>query len=188
MEKRIIKKQSYATNKKDNKRVRVIEDSISINSWQEVIHKINAKLSKWKAKTSYVGGRLTLIKSNLGAIPTYFMSLYRAPEAVLKHIERMRNSFFLGAELEERKITWVSWKTMMAEKQFGGRFLNHQTGLWQSIIKAIHGPNGSLDAPIPRRSGGSVWVMIRKSIDSLKSKRIDLMQFCNQSHWEWVFY
>ncbi|PWA84245.1 nucleic acid-binding, OB-fold protein [Artemisia annua] len=115
----------------------------------------------------------------------------------------MRNSFFLGAELEERKITWVSWKTVMAEKQFGGlgvsslfalnrallfkwiwRFLNHQTGLWQSIIKAIYGPYGSLDAPIPRRSGGSVWVMIRKSIDALKSKGIDLMQFCNKKKTE----
>ncbi|GJX49105.1 nucleotide-binding alpha-beta plait domain-containing protein [Tanacetum coccineum] len=53
-------------------------------------------------------------------------------------------------------------------------------GFWQSIIKAIYGPNGSLDEPIPRHSGGSVWVMICKSIDSLKSKGVDLMQFCNK--------
>ncbi|GJT65052.1 RNA-directed DNA polymerase, eukaryota, reverse transcriptase zinc-binding domain protein [Tanacetum coccineum] len=102
-------------------------------------------------------------------------------------------------KLEERKITWVSWKTVMAEKQYGGlgvsslfalnhallfkwiwRFLNSQSGFWQSIIKAIYGPNGSLDEPIPRCSGGSVWVMIRKSIDILKSKGVDLMQFCNK--------
>ncbi|GJT29735.1 hypothetical protein Tco_0910010 [Tanacetum coccineum] len=87
----------------------------------------------------------------------------------------------------------------MADKQYGGlgisslfalnrallfkwiwQFLNSQTGFWQSIIKAIYGPNGSLDESIPRHSGGSVWVMIRKSIDSLKSKGVDLMQFCNK--------
>ena len=104
-----------------------------------------------------------VIKSVLGAIPTYFMSLYRALEAVLKHIERMRNSFFLGAELEERKITWVSWKTVMAEKQFGGlgisslfalnnallfkwiwRFLTRPSDLWTHVIRNIYGTNGGI--------------------------------------------
>nr|GEU82136.1 RNA-directed DNA polymerase, eukaryota [Tanacetum cinerariifolium] len=179
--------------------VKIGDNMSRINSWQEVILKVSSKLSKWKAKTLSVGGKLMLIKSVLGAIPTYFMSLYKVPEVVLKHIERLRNSFFLGAELEERKISWVSWKMVMAEKQYGGigvsslialnrallfkwiwRFLNSQSGFWQSIIKAIYVPNCSLDEPIPRCTCGSVWVAIHKSIDTLKSKEVDLMQFCNK--------
>ncbi|GJV05188.1 hypothetical protein Tco_1338757 [Tanacetum coccineum] len=73
-----------------------------IISWKEVILKVSSKLSKWKAKTLSVGGRLTLIKSILCAILTYFMSLYTVPEEVLKHIEILRNSFLLRAELGER--------------------------------------------------------------------------------------
>ena len=48
---------------------------------------------------------LTLIKSVLGALPTYYMSLFRVPDGVLNQIEGLRNSFFLGADINERKMT-----------------------------------------------------------------------------------
>nr|GEX93899.1 RNA-directed DNA polymerase, eukaryota, reverse transcriptase zinc-binding domain protein [Tanacetum cinerariifolium] len=102
---------------------------------------------------------------------------------------------------QKAREKFSKWKkSVMAEKQYGGlgvsslfalnrallfkwiwRFLNSQTGFWKSFIKAIYVPNGSLDEPIPRHSGGSVWVMIRKSIDSLKSKGVDLMWTLNGS-------
>nr|GEX41618.1 RNA-directed DNA polymerase, eukaryota, reverse transcriptase zinc-binding domain protein [Tanacetum cinerariifolium] len=141
-----------------------IRDNMSrINSWQEVILKVSSKLSKWKAKTLFVGGRLTLIKSVLGAIPTYFMSLYKVPEAVLKHTERLRNS-----------VSWgLSWKSERFRGCLG-------KWLWLKNNMEVCGLNGSLDEPIPRCTGGSVWVAIRKSIDTLKSKGVDLMQYCNK--------
>ncbi|GJX90504.1 hypothetical protein Tco_0343830 [Tanacetum coccineum] len=37
------------------------------------------KLSKWKSRFLYVGDRLTLLKSVLGATPIYYMSMYKAP-------------------------------------------------------------------------------------------------------------
>ncbi|GKB85130.1 RNA-directed DNA polymerase, eukaryota, reverse transcriptase zinc-binding domain protein [Tanacetum coccineum] len=107
------------------------------------------------------------IGANMSRINSWQEFTQKGSRSGLKHTERMR-IFFLGAELEERKITWVSWKSVMAEKQYGG------------LGVTIYGPNGSLDEPIPRHSGGSVWVMICKSIDSLKSKGVDLMQFCNK--------
>nr|GEW33459.1 RNA-directed DNA polymerase, eukaryota, reverse transcriptase zinc-binding domain protein [Tanacetum cinerariifolium] len=81
-----------------------------VSSWDVVINKVTAKLSSWKAKTLSVGGRLTLVKFVLGAIPTYFMSLFKVPEGVLKRLESLQNSFFLGADLGDKKITWVSWR------------------------------------------------------------------------------
>ncbi|GKD96641.1 RNA-directed DNA polymerase, eukaryota, partial [Tanacetum coccineum] len=90
-----------------------------VNSWGEVVKKVTSKLSTCKVKTLSVRGRLTLIKSVLGAILTYYMSLFKAPEGVLKHLERIRNSFFLGADLDKHKITWVSWRKVMAQKQHG---------------------------------------------------------------------
>ncbi|GJZ55466.1 hypothetical protein Tco_0610659, partial [Tanacetum coccineum] len=49
-----------------------------INSWNEVIEKVTSKLSKWKAKSLSVGGRLTLLKLVLRSLPTYYMSLFKA--------------------------------------------------------------------------------------------------------------
>lgn len=50
-----------------------------LKSWWEVVQKVMFKLSNWKVKLLSIGGKLTFIKSVLGAIPTYFVSLYKSP-------------------------------------------------------------------------------------------------------------
>ncbi|GKB94925.1 hypothetical protein Tco_0981062, partial [Tanacetum coccineum] len=45
--------------------------------------KVRSRLSSWKAKTLSIGGRLTLLKAVLGAVPLYFMSIYKAPKVAL---------------------------------------------------------------------------------------------------------
>ncbi|GKC03630.1 RNA-directed DNA polymerase, eukaryota, reverse transcriptase zinc-binding domain protein [Tanacetum coccineum] len=117
----------------------------------------------------------------------------KVPEGVLSHLESLRNSFFLGADLEDWKITWVCWRKVMANKHLGGlgvsslfalnhallfkriwRFRSSQTGLWLNVIKAIHGIDGAIDRP--PRYGASVWNKIIKATFSLKSKGVDLLQ------------
>nr|GEW94819.1 RNA-directed DNA polymerase, eukaryota, reverse transcriptase zinc-binding domain protein [Tanacetum cinerariifolium] len=46
-----------------------------------------------------VGGRLTLLKSVLGNLPTYFMSLYHMPVSIRSKLESLRSNFFLGSDL-----------------------------------------------------------------------------------------
>lgn len=48
-------------------------------SWSDMLKKVVERLSRWKVKTLSVGGRLTLLKSVLGSIPTYYMAIYRGP-------------------------------------------------------------------------------------------------------------
>ncbi|GKB31341.1 hypothetical protein Tco_0870742 [Tanacetum coccineum] len=57
------------------------------SSWTEVICKLSSRLSKWKIKTLSVGGRLTLIKSVLTAIPLYHMSMFKVPKCVSNKME-----------------------------------------------------------------------------------------------------
>nr|GEZ52070.1 RNA-directed DNA polymerase, eukaryota [Tanacetum cinerariifolium] len=169
------------------------------SSWLEVVQKVNTKLFKWKAKTLSVGGRLTLLKSVLGSLPTYYMSLFKVHGGVLKQLEGLRNSFFLGADLDERKMTWVRWKKVLAQKQYGGlgvgslfafnrallfkwiwRFFSSHVGLWLDVVKAICGSNCSLDQHPPKYTGCSVWIMVLKAIANLKFKGVDLMGFCKK--------
>ncbi|GKB86693.1 hypothetical protein Tco_0958965 [Tanacetum coccineum] len=44
-------------------------------AWDDVILKLQSRLSKWKAKTLSIGGRLTLLKSVLGVSPLYNMEV-----------------------------------------------------------------------------------------------------------------
>nr|GFC10770.1 RNA-directed DNA polymerase, eukaryota [Tanacetum cinerariifolium] len=55
--------------------------------WADVVLKLRSRLSKWKVKTLSIGGRLTLLKSVLGASPLYTMSIFKVPRGVLKEME-----------------------------------------------------------------------------------------------------
>nr|GEX43785.1 RNA-directed DNA polymerase, eukaryota [Tanacetum cinerariifolium] len=86
----------------------------------DIVSKLRSRLSKWKTKTLSIGGRLTLLKSVLGASPLYCMSIFKAPKGVLKEMESIRNKFFIGADNLDKKITWVAWDKVLASKKNGG--------------------------------------------------------------------
>ena len=67
-----------------------------IKNWQPIVDMFNSKLSTWKAKTLSFGGRLTLINSVLGNIPTYYLSLFKAPCEVTNSIEKLRRQLLWG--------------------------------------------------------------------------------------------
>ncbi|GKA77741.1 RNA-directed DNA polymerase, eukaryota [Tanacetum coccineum] len=78
-----------------------------------------SRLSKWKVKTLSIGGRLTLLKSVLGASPIYNMSIFKVPTGVLKVMESIRSPFFNGATKSEKKVTWVAGIKVLLQKNIG---------------------------------------------------------------------
>ncbi|GKC39110.1 hypothetical protein Tco_1051494 [Tanacetum coccineum] len=72
-----------------------------IDSWKPMVDKFNKKLSCWKAKLLSIGGWLTLLKSVMGSLAIYYMSIYKVPATVLKMLESLRARFFWGADLGE---------------------------------------------------------------------------------------
>ncbi|GJY66996.1 hypothetical protein Tco_0469234 [Tanacetum coccineum] len=89
-------------------------------AWDDTINKLTSRLSKWKANTLSIGGRLTLLKSVLGATPIYSMSIFKVPKGILKAMEALRNRFFIGADVSDRKMTWAAWDKVLASKKNGG--------------------------------------------------------------------
>ncbi|KAM0071560.1 putative RNA-directed DNA polymerase [Helianthus debilis subsp. tardiflorus] len=65
-------------------------------NWKPIIDLFKSRLSIWKAKKLSYGGRITLLKSVLSALPTYYFSLYKAPVLVINQLERLRRVFFWG--------------------------------------------------------------------------------------------
>ncbi|GJW41622.1 RNA-directed DNA polymerase, eukaryota [Tanacetum coccineum] len=166
-----------------------------INSWKEVTEKVSSRLSKWKIQTLSSGGRLTLIKSVLNALPLYYMSLFKAPTAVLKVLESLRSNFFNGSVKEDRKMTLVRWDKIMASKSKGGlgvsslyasnrallfkwiwRLHSNCTSIWAKLIKAIHGGKDGISNPNPKISG-SIWQELVREFLMLKDKGIDCFAF-----------
>lgn len=73
-------------------------------NWRPIVEKFQSKLSSWKAKSLSFGGRLTLIKSVLGSLPTYYLSLFKAPLGVLDTLEKIRRNFLWAGGVDKNKI------------------------------------------------------------------------------------
>ncbi|GKC84144.1 RNA-directed DNA polymerase, eukaryota, partial [Tanacetum coccineum] len=107
-----------------------------IDSWDVVVEKVKKRLSNWKMKTLSVGGRLTLVKSVLGSMPLYHMSLFKAPSGVLNRIEALRNRFFHGHDSNSKRAIWVNWKKALTSKDRGG--LGGYKSCWLVIVQEIN--------------------------------------------------
>ncbi|GJR69769.1 RNA-directed DNA polymerase, eukaryota, reverse transcriptase zinc-binding domain protein [Tanacetum coccineum] len=140
-----------------------------------------------------IDGRLTLLKSVLGSIPIFYMSIYRVPASVLKKLEAIRCNFFNGHEEGSRKASWTKWNNVLADKCNGGlgvsslfalnrglmmkwmwRFYSYDTSLWSNVIKAIHGDDGNVN--LTRKSGmRSSWSYIVNEAKALEIQGVNVL-------------
>jgi hypothetical protein len=61
--------------------------------WDAIIGKKEAKLAGWKRMYLSKGGRLTLIKSMISNMPTYYLSLFQIPVRMAKRVEKIQRYF-----------------------------------------------------------------------------------------------
>ena len=54
--------------------------------WNPILEKMERKLASWKKLYLSMGGRVTLIKSTLSNLPTYFLSLFPIPASMANRI------------------------------------------------------------------------------------------------------
>ncbi|GJU63296.1 RNA-directed DNA polymerase, eukaryota [Tanacetum coccineum] len=89
-------------------------------AWKEVVDKVLSRLSRWKMKLLSIGGRLTLLKSVLGSMPIFHMSIFKVPSSILKSLESIRSRFFNGQDPKSNKASWVKWNKVLTPKDKGG--------------------------------------------------------------------
>nr|GEY96951.1 RNA-directed DNA polymerase, eukaryota, reverse transcriptase zinc-binding domain protein [Tanacetum cinerariifolium] len=166
-----------------------------MKAWDEIEAKLHSCLSKWKMKTLLSGGRLTLLKSVLGSSPIYYMSIYKVPSKVLKCLEDIRRSFFIGADVKEKKMSWFNGSRVLASKDKGGlgvssffalnrallfkwmwRFFNDKDALWSRFIRAVHDNSGGIETH-SRVSYSSTWLSIVNEVNKMRNTGIDLLKY-----------
>nr|KYP61675.1 Transposon TX1 uncharacterized [Cajanus cajan] len=88
--------------------------------WQVIVEVVQRRLALWENKYISLAGRVILLKSVLSALPTYFLSFYKAPTGILSRIESIFKSFLWGGKKDHRKIHWLSWERVCRSKEEGG--------------------------------------------------------------------
>ncbi|KAJ0561825.1 putative RNA-directed DNA polymerase [Helianthus annuus] len=164
-----------------------------VKNWKPVVDIFKKRLSVWKASTLSYGGRITLIKSVLSALPTYYFSLYKAPMKVIKQLERLRKDFLWGSDPEHEKMSWVAWQRIMAPIELGGvgiwslkeantallakwwwRFKVDGPCLWRNVIWNLHSSSRNwCDIPV-RLSAPGIWKQVAGISKDLLDVGVDL--------------
>jgi hypothetical protein len=92
----------------------------SIHIWDGVIEKVERRLTSWKRLYLLKGGRVTLIKSTLANLPTYFLSLFPIPTSVGARIEKLQRDFLWGGIDDEFKYHLMKWSKVCTPVSEGG--------------------------------------------------------------------
>ena len=105
--------------------------------WNPILEKKERRLAGWKGLYLSKGDRVTLIKSTLSNLHTYFLSLFPIPAAVANRIEEIQRNFLWGGIGDETKFHLVKWAAICAPLSSGGlgirkvRFFNETLlGKW----------------------------------------------------------
>jgi hypothetical protein len=77
--------------------------------WDDIVEKVDRQLAGLKRLYLSNRGRVTVIKSTLSNLPSYFMSLCPIPASVAKHIEKLQRDFLWGGLHDEFKYHLVKW-------------------------------------------------------------------------------
>lgn len=105
-----------------------------------------------------------LVKSVLGSIRLYYLSLFRAPKKFIDLLESIRCRFFWGVKEGDKGLIWVKWNNVLQNQSKGGlgvgsimsknlsllakwrwRFLKESNALRVLVIKEIYGDSGGFE-------------------------------------------
>ena len=154
--------------------------------WNAVLEKLERRLAGWKLMYLSKGGRMTLIKSTLSSLPTYFLSLFPIPAAVANHIDSIQRTFLWNGAGEGHKFPLVKWNTICTPFNQRGlavknlrlfntallgkwlwRFGVEREALWRQVIQAKYGSLGGgwTSNAVQGSHGVGLWKHIRKGWD-----------------------
>ena len=155
--------------------------------WNPILERMEKKLSGWKHLYLSKGGRLTLVKSTLSSLPTYYLSLFVIPVAVADRLEHIQRKFLWGSSEECFKYPLVAWEKVCLPIVLGGlgikklvhfnkallgkwlwRFGREGTHLWRRVIASKYGEGqGGWSTKICRRAHGcGLWCDIHDGWES----------------------
>lgn len=127
--------------------------------YQPLLASIQNRLEGWKSNFLSYGGRITLVKAVLTAMPLHYMQALKIPKGIVRHIDRMRRSFLWKGKDTCRGINCLAnWELVCARKENGDMGIidleiqnNALLTKWLWLIH--HSPNGLWGSTLHRLYG-----------------------------------
>ncbi|CAN1163715.1 Putative ribonuclease H protein At1g65750 [Linum perenne] len=100
--------------------VPILHERTTRFTYQEIIDRLDQRLSGWKARSLSLAGRVTLAQSILTAIPAYAMQTSVLPASTCEAIDKRIRDFVWGSTADARKIPLIAWDRICLPKEQGG--------------------------------------------------------------------
>ena len=91
-----------------------------VSIWNLILEKMERRLAGWKRLYLSKGGRVTLVKSVLSSLPTYFLSILPIPRKVANHVEKLQRDFLWSGSNDDSKFHLVKWAKVCKPMRVGG--------------------------------------------------------------------
>ncbi|EOY14356.1 Uncharacterized protein TCM_033752 [Theobroma cacao] len=88
--------------------------------FNDLVAKIEERITGWENKILSPGGRITLLRSVLASLPIYLLQVLKPPVCVLERVNRLFNSFLWGGSAASKRIHWASWAKIALPVTEGG--------------------------------------------------------------------
>lgn len=171
-----------------------------IQFWNPLKSKVQRKLDTWDASKLSMAGRLILLKAAIDSIPSYWVSLYRVPEQILKELEQLQRNFLWGTSSTfGRKIHLVRWEEICKPKLEGGlgltslkirnlgmlakwwwRLYSERNKTWNSLLIQCYGHNLHYDVGVCKLHSG-----VSSTIRSVVNLGSSIPQVLNRNCFRW---
>ncbi|XP_052290822.1 uncharacterized protein LOC127900258 [Citrus sinensis] len=93
---------------------------VTNNMFQDIVDKVEKRLSGWNASHLSLAGRITLAQSVLQAIPIYVMQIVAIPAGIRERIDRACRRFIWSGSSPHQRLSMISWKDICKPKSAGG--------------------------------------------------------------------
>ncbi|CAL5387167.1 unnamed protein product [Camellia sinensis] len=100
--------------------VPLLHSRVNSQIYNNILEKIQRKLSNWKANTLSLAGRATIVQAVSFSIPSYIMQIAKIPQRICKQIDKLNRNFLWGDQDNRKKGHLVNWKQVCKTKQEGG--------------------------------------------------------------------
>ncbi|GJU94037.1 hypothetical protein Tco_1318793 [Tanacetum coccineum] len=100
--------------------VPLVSSRLKIRDCNELVDRVQLRISDWKNKSLSIAGRLQLIQSVLGSMHIYWASVFMLPSNVLLNIEQLMRQFLWSHGKSGKSKSKVAWEVVCLPKDEGG--------------------------------------------------------------------
>lgn len=110
---------------------------VTNKTYQEVLDRVDKRLSGWNAKHLSLAGRLTLTQAVIQALPIYSTQTTMLPRGTQEKINRISRRFIWSGNSERNSMAMVSWERICQPKMVSGLGLKNLHHINEALLMKI---------------------------------------------------